>query len=641
MLQNIVQHEGPPPLHAPPLVRELFAQPLAAQNAAGIFDSAVPKALATGGGAVPRPFDELLRVYVRELTRIQAELRAATGEIDAAPLLERLRDGLPSADAFLRIGSSVNAEGLNRTNNRFIEATLRFARELPLATNFPGPTRLESPIGAIVVGSRENDRHGADAALIIDPGGDDVYERAPVTGGRISVVVDLGGNDRYEGTDITVRGLSAIVDVAGNDRYEADGPGWAAAVAGASILVDGAGDDRYRSRHFAQGAAAFGFAALVDLEGDDDYAIGAWGQGFGAAGGVGLLWDRGGNDAYTATGEPDSLGRGAPLSGAQGAAFGFRSMLGGGIGILRDDAGNDRYQAEMFAQGLGYYYGVGVLWDRAGDDRYRAVRYAQGSAAHEAVGVLRDESGNDRYELTFGVGQGMGLDVALGVLIDVAGDDDYRAPLLAQAAATANGIGVLSDLAGRNRFEVRDVDASWGHGEDFAGLPTPTLLMVSRGSSFVRTGTRPVPGKEAPCAPVDATDLWQRVAAMRRDHFDAVLEVGQRLRCAMETAPDPAPLWREVIALLERDPATPLGSAIARMPAPPLRAIEVLDKHPRCSVRAAALLAAPRRDVAQRALESSCYRLQAAARRTLGIAPTDAPPPARCSPEGPCPLPPD
>jgi hypothetical protein len=637
VLQNVVQHEGPPPPHAPALVRELFATPLEAQNAARIFDSAVPK-LSLGSFAQPRPFDELLRAYVRDLAEIQAELRAATGDIDAAPLLARLKDGLPSADAFLRIGSAVDAQKLARTNHRFIEATLRFARDLPHATNFPGPMRLVSPIGAIVIGSRGDDRHGPGAALIVDPGGNDLYERAPVTDGRISVIVDLGGNDRYEGTDIAVRGLSAIVDMAGDDRYEADGPGLAAAIAGASIIVDRAGNDRYRSRHFAQGAAAFGFAALVDLDGDDEYSIGAWGQGFGAAGGTGLLWDRAGNDSYTATGEPDTFGRGAALSGAQGAAFGFRSMLGGGIGILRDDAGDDRYQAEMFAQGLGYYYGVGLLWDRGGDDRYRAVRYAQGSAAHEAVGVLRDESGNDRYELTFGVGQGMGLDAALGVLVDAAGDDDYRAPLLAQGTATANGIGLLFDREGRNRFELRDVDASWGQAEDYAGLPTLGLL-DARGE-FVRSGVKPPVAKDAPCEAVDTAELRRSIAALRRDHFDAILSVGQQLRCAIETAADPAPLWREVMELLERDPATPLGSAIAGIRHPPAGVIEILDRHPRCSVRAAALLALPRSDAARAALESSCYRLQAAAARVLGTA-TAWRRPARCPPGDPCPLPPD
>ena len=53
-----------------------------------------------------------------------------------------------------------------------------------------------------------------------------------------------------------------------------------------------------------------------------------------------------------------------------------------------------------------------------------------------------------------------------------------------------------------------------------------------------------------------------------------------------------------------------------------------------------ALIALPRTDVAQSALGSSCYRLQAAARRVLGTA-TAWQRPGRCSPADPCPLPPD
>ena len=93
-------------------------------------------------------------------------------------------------------------------------------------------------------------------------------------------------------------------------------------------------------------------------------------------------------------------GRGGGVSMAQGAAYGYRTSLAGGIGILRDDAGNDSYTAEMFAQGVGYYYGIGLLWDRGGNDKYQAVRYAQGNGVHEAVGVLRDEQGGAHYEVT-------------------------------------------------------------------------------------------------------------------------------------------------------------------------------------------------------------------------------------------------
>jgi hypothetical protein len=45
--------------------------------------------------------------------------------------------------------------------------------------------------------------------------------------------------------------------------------------------------------------------------------------------------------------------------------------------------------------------------------------------------------------------------------------------------------------------------------------------------------------------------------------------------------------------------------------------LDRLDAHPYCSVRALALAAAPRAEVARRALGSSCLRLQAAAAQVL------------------------
>src|SRR6185436_9521527 len=448
---------GPAPREAPPLVRELLARPLDALDAKSIFERSVPEALRNlapePAPGPAQPFDRLLDAYIEELAVLQADLLAAAGPFDEAKVLKQLGDGMLGADTQLEIGAAVDREALGRVNERFIAATARFVRELRAARDWPEATTFQSAIGLVVIGSRGNDRHGP-AALILDPGGDDAYERAPAASGGISVIVDLEGNDAYRGSDVAMRGLAALFDLAGDDRYEMQGPGLGVALAGASLLFDQSGNDSYRVAYFGQGFALYGIGALVDRGGNDRYDIEAWGQALAFTGGLALLWDSGGDDHYTARGLADGYDRGGGLSCAQGAAMGIRSMLPGGIAILRDDGGNDIYVAEMFAQGTGYFYGLGMLWDRGGNDRYDAVRYAQGAGVHEAVGVLRDEDGNDRYALKFGVGQGMGLDLAVGVLVDAAGDDHYVAGLLAQAAATANGIGILSDVAGANRFEI-------------------------------------------------------------------------------------------------------------------------------------------------------------------------------------------
>jgi len=489
-------------------VRELLAGPLAAADAATLFYRTVPGALrrfvdeASAApqpqpvpGEMPAPLRDLLDVYLGELAEVQRILRTAVrgAPIDGQALVLELRDHLPSADRLRAVAAGVDQVALDRATTRFLNATAHFVRALRESDGrlrFPDKAvRFDSAVGVVAIGSHGDDVHGPDAAVIVDPGGNDTYVRAPAMGGVVSVIIDLGGDDRYRGSDLAVHALSAIVDFSGNDSYVMTGPGLGAAIAGAAVLVDFSGDDSYAAEVFGQGAAAVGLGVLVDLGGKDTYRLRAGGQGFGLAGGVGLLWDRGGNDAYVAGGLPDVYGRGGGRSWAQGAALGARTTLGGGIGILRDDAGNDLYEAEMFAQGTGYYYGLGLLWDGGGDDRYRAVRYAQGNGVHEAVGLLRDESGNDSYELSFGVGQGMGLDLAVGVLFDGSGDDSYQAQVLAQGAATANGVGLLVDTGGADRWSLGADPNSWGRAEWSRRLPTSGLLVYdSARAVFVREG---------------------------------------------------------------------------------------------------------------------------------------------------------
>lgn len=406
LVDNVLRHEPGPPPHAPAAVRALLARPLAAADAAEIFRSAVPPEVLGFDVAGPSAtLEELLAQYLPALAQAQGLLREATRDarFDTAQIVKAMHSGEDPAAYLLELARTDEAL-VRRAVAQFTRATARFTSALR-SVPFPEQAqRFKSLVGEVAIGTRGDDRHGPEAALIIDPGGNDHYERAPLAGG-VSVVVDLAGNDVYRGPDVVVQGLGALVDFSGDDRYEAAGPGLAAVVLGTSLLVDFSGHDAYEAAVFAQGAAAFGLGALLDYQGDDRYRIGAAGQGYGLAGGVGLLWDRAGNDRYTASGVEDAYARGGRVSFAQGAAFGLRTMLAGGVGILRDDAGDDDYEAQMFAQGTGYYYGLGLAWDRAGNDRWRAVRYAQGNGVHEAVGVLREEAGDDRYELSYGVGR--------------------------------------------------------------------------------------------------------------------------------------------------------------------------------------------------------------------------------------------
>ena len=722
VIDNLLRNEGvvPPPF-APPVVRELLARPLAAANAAVLFDRSVPTALRQladevakprGTGGIPVQLNDLLNVYIGELAEAQRVLKAAAGApIDARSILGQFNHQLPASDQLRRVAAAVDAAAINRANTLFLDATARFILALRTAgpgLRFPGKAmRFDSAIGVIVIGTTGDDVHGPGAAVIVDPGGNDIYERAPVTGGAVSVIVDMGGDDRYRGSDVVVHGFSAIIDFSGNDRYTTAGPGLGAAIAGASLIIDFAGDDGYEAGVFGQGAAAFGLGAILDLSGNDTYRLRAGGQGFGMTGGVGLLWDRKGNDTYTAAGFDDVYDRGGGVSMAQGAATGSRTALGGGVGILRDDAGDDVYNAQMYAQGAGYYYGAGLLWDGGGDDRYRAVRYAQGAGVHEAVGVLRDESGNDRYELTVGVGQGMGLDLAVGVLFDGAGDDRYQSEVIAQGAATANGFGVVVDSGGADEWRMGSDRRSWGRAEWWRGLPTTGLLLydparavfLREGKAFAPPqhaaeiggplggepiahevqlkpqcpGAGPAAGAALPLAEAlrraepgfagGAADpeayasarlvltkrLKAGIAGLPRDDFNVEWMLSHALRCALAgaTRDEAVQMWNDMEAVLQGEPATAFAGAFAFAlrdhPAPPpqmQRILRLLDAHPACGVRAAALTISqataadePARarvvPAAQAALRSPCWRLQAAALtalRRLGVAPDGSAP---------------
>jgi len=643
VIDNIIRHDTAPPPAAPPMVRELLAGPLAAADARSLFDRAVPGALRRfvdevsaeakaprGPHEAPTSLRELLDAYLGELAEAQRVLRtAARGEpVDAQALILELRDNLPSRNRLHEIAAGYDQPVLRRAMTQFLKATAGFVRALReggARIEFPVEgVRFDSAVGVVVIGTRGDDVHGPDAAVIVDPGGNDTYVRMPASGGAISVVVDLGGDDRYRGSDLAMHGLSAIVDFSGNDTYAMAGPGLGAAIAGAAVVVDFSGDDRYAAELFGEGAAAFGLGAIVDLAGNDTYRLRAGGHGLGLAGGVGLLWDRDGNDTYVAAGLPDVYGRGGGLSWAQGAAFGYRTLLGGGIGILRDDAGDDRYEAEMYAQGAGYYYGLGLLWDRGGSDRYRAVRYAQGAGVHEAAGILRDESGDDRYELAVGVGQGMGLDLAVGMLVDAAGNDRYRAALLAQGTATANGVGIVFDGGGADEWHVDDTRQAWGRAEWLRGLPTLGLLVydpvravfsrkqgalsppleASRlGGPFGNAPVRHEPAGKRRCpetaaAVIESTlpladalhrlapafaggsfdpavyaDVQQRLVArleaslaeLPRGDFDVAWSLGEALRCALAgaSAGDARAMWNGMERVLAAEPATPFAGAIA------------------------------------------------------------------------------
>jgi len=454
--------------------------------------------------ALPQPFRAYLAAVAAAVDILTAALPDAFHR-ERRALLAEVTGSRRHWPRVTRLATEADRERLAEAASVFLSAQYSLTATEALAGLAAG--RFSSPLGDIVVGTHGNDEHASGAAIIVDPGGDDVYVGMGEAA-RVSVIVDLAGDDRYAGDAPVVGALTAIIDRGGNDDYRGSS-GFAATVAGASLVIDRRGDDRYRADVFGLAAAVLGTAILIDEAGDDHYRIGARGQGFGGPMGHAVLWDRAGDDVYSATaGLSDPFRRsGGRLSEAQGFARGVRSDLAGGIAILRDDGGNDHYAAEMFAQGSGYYYGTGLLLDEAGHDSYAASRYAQGQGSHGGLGFLRDTAGDDRYRLAVGVGQGMGLDFAVGFLVDSSGDDIYAAPNIAQGATTANGMGLLFDGAGTDRYALDPPGNGWGRGHAARGLPGLAFLVDADGRAAHRLGdTRLSASQTAAGGPLAARD---------------------------------------------------------------------------------------------------------------------------------------
>jgi hypothetical protein len=387
-------------------------------------------------------------------------------------------DPEPGALRFLDCVRRTDLASLLRAGWMLDRAVVQLRKDLGGVTRWPAQGyRWETEAGLVVVGTAGNDRYEGPFLLVVEPCGDDVYA-GPVgaarglTGLPVAVTLDLEGDDRYVGGKLlgpgcALFGVAVLADVQGDDLYRAEGAGQGGAVFGCAVLRDGRGDDVYRAYGMAQGAALMGVGFLCDDAGDDLYDVGLMGQGFAGVSAVGLHLDRQGNDVYIAGGVQSDLERHDDryVSLAQGASLGMRPFAGGGYGILADLGGNDSYQADIFGQGVGYWYSVGLLLDGSGHDRYQVHHYGQGSGIHMAAGLLADLAGDDMYT-GYVLAQGNAHDYAVGMLLDHGGDDTYTADHHAQGRALNNGVALLVDRSGSDAYFGRQSDQCQGVGND-------------------------------------------------------------------------------------------------------------------------------------------------------------------------------
>jgi HEAT repeat protein len=347
-----------------------------------------------------------------------------------------------------------------------------------------------TPYGPIAIGDTSRTVYEGCFALIIDPGGDDIYNLTNDTRVHFRLIVDCGGDDAYRSHEVAgvggvIAGTSLILDLEGNDSYRSEGVSLGAGVCGIGAIEDRQGNDSYISGIFSQGAGFLGLGILKDGAGHDTYVAGMQSQAFGYVMGSGFLLEKGGNDTYhTQMSQTDILRYDDHyLTLSQGCAFGSRPDYSGGIGLLLDLQGNDIYSSDIFGQGVAYWFAVGALVDRGGHDRYCSYQYAQGSGVHLAFGLLLDNGGDDGY-LSKGVSQGCGHDLSLGLLADLSGNDWYTATDLSQGAGNANGTGIIYDADGNDVYAAKSETNVNGYGNYRREFGSIGLHLDSRGNDY-------------------------------------------------------------------------------------------------------------------------------------------------------------
>lgn len=387
-------------------------------------------------------------------------------------------DPEPPSREFIAVLKRIDLGALLDGGKMFQRAVARLADEAAAVSEWPGAgARFETPLGAIVIGATGDDRYDGDALVILDPGGSDTYRDGAgaangLRGRALAAIVDLAGSDRYVanavlGAGAALFGAAVVVDVDGDDCHVARHMGQGAGLFGVGWIEDRAGDDVYRAWAFAQGAGYGGFGYLLDLVGNDYFDVGLCGQAYAGVLGVGLLVNREGNDRYFAGGrEPDHERNDERyLSLAQGFAIGARPFAGGGVAALVDLDGNDTYTADIYGQGVSYWYSVGMLLDASGHDSYTMHQYGQGAGIHMSVGLLADGAGNDTYAGGILV-QGAAHDYAVGMLLDKGGNDTYTADHHGQGRAINNALALLADSGGHDAYLARQPDQCQGVGND-------------------------------------------------------------------------------------------------------------------------------------------------------------------------------
>lgn len=466
--------------------------------------------------------DSLWRISKSSETATVWEIYAE--EQSAQATVQRLYSSLSIASVkkMLDVGPSVH-DDLVKISNELLGARDVLIDSIKTAV-------YDTPIGKIAIGGPGNDVYQGRFAMIIDVGGNDVYNLSSETLQQrittpVRILVDLDGNDTYRGADYALasglHGVDVLIDRSGDDTYHGGSFALGSGLLGYGILHDFEGEDSYIGGTNTQGSGILGIGVLLDDAGNDSYRCHSQSQAFAGVSGVGFLGDRSGNDTYVASSPYQDVLRyeDHQITFSQGAALGSRPYASGGVAVLADGSGSDTYVCDIYGQGTGYWFGIGALVDRSGDDRYLAHQYAQGSGVHFATGYLHDNAGNDVYS-SHGVSQGCGHDIAYGMLFDEDGDDTYACESLSLGGGNANAVSIFVDVYGNDSYAAADTTNTMGFSDYRRGYGMIGLFIDAHGNDRYSN------------ASLNTTTSLKSTYGIFNDYTDSLLDAQQRAKQA-------------------------------------------------------------------------------------------------------------
>jgi hypothetical protein len=204
------------------------------------------------------------------------------------------------------IGILSDLEGSDKYHVYLLGQGFGFTKGMGLLVDMKGDDDYYADTADIVFPSSQTKDYNSNLAQGVGFGKRADYIDGHSWGGGIGMLVDAEGNDTYS-AGLFAQGcaywyaIGMLLDDSGDDIYNGvwyvQGSG---AHFGLGVLIDSSGNDHYTAtKNMAQGAGHdFTLGTLIDCGGDDLYDAPNLSLGGGNANGIGIFWDKWGDDVY-------------------------------------------------------------------------------------------------------------------------------------------------------------------------------------------------------------------------------------------------------------------------------------------------------------------------------------------------------